>query len=119
MKRILVIDDDHFNLEALVELLEFNGYDVRAADSGERGLQLAREMHPDMIMCDILMTPISGFDVIQALNVGEDTAHIPVIIVSALTEPASIHRGMELGAIEFLRKPFEQNQLLAALRQPA
>ncbi|HLA43080.1 MAG TPA: response regulator [Aggregatilineales bacterium] len=119
MKQILVIDDDVLNLEAIVELLQFNGYDVVAADSGEEGVQLARKIHPDVIMCDILMTPISGFDVIQILSQDAETASIPVIIVSALTEPSNIHRGLELGAVEYLRKPYEHEELLATLRQKA
>ncbi len=104
---ILVVDDTPENIEVLRQLLRAD-YTIHAAISGEKGLEIARRMpQPDIILLDIMMPGIDGYEVCRQLKGDPLTAHIPVVFISALDQVGHETRGLELGAVDYIRKPFE------------
>ncbi|MDC6389091.1 response regulator [Maribacter sp. PR1] len=115
MKQILLIEDDRALRENTEELLELSGYSVLTAPNGKIGIQSAKENLPDIIVCDIMMPLIDGYGVLEELSSDEKTKHIPFIFLSAKTEHKEIRRGMDLGADDYLTKPFEEEDLISAV----
>ncbi|GGG43142.1 hypothetical protein GCM10011414_10990 [Croceivirga lutea] len=115
MKKILLIEDDRALRENTAELLELYGYKVRTAANGMDGLKYAQESPPDIILCDILMPKMNGYSVLQELAFDNNTRHIPFIFLSAKTELKEIRKGINLGADDYLTKPFDENDLLNAI----
>lgn len=115
MKKILVIDDAEFILESTATLLEFEGYTVITASDGEEGIAAAKEHKPDLILCDISMPNMDGYGVIQELRNESVTRTTPFIFLTAFTEKANMRQGMELGADDFLVKPYTRDELLSAI----
>lgn len=115
MKTILLIEDDRALRENTEELLELSGYSVITAPNGKVGIKVAKEHLPDIIICDIMMPMIDGYGVLAALSADETTKHIPFIFLSAKTEHKEIRKGMDLGADDYLTKPFEEEDLLSAV----
>ncbi len=115
MTKILVIDDEIDLLEEIADMLIFEGYDMFKAEGGEQGLQLAREEKPDLIVCDINMPDIDGHEVLERLRQDSFTSSIPFIFLTARAQPTEIREGMNLGADDYLTKPFEQTALLKAI----
>ncbi len=116
MKKILLIEDDTILRENTAELLELAGYEVRTATNGKKGIQATREYLPDVIVCDIMMPELDGYGVLEALYQDERTKGIPFIFLSAKTERGDIRKGMDLGADDYLTKPFEEGELLGAIQ---
>ena len=114
-RSILVIDDAETNLDMLVETLA-EDYDLFAALDGERGLQIAQESCPDLILLDIIMPGIDGYQVCAFLKSNPITRDIPVIFLTALTEIASKAKGFELGAVDYITKPFDTVEVKARVR---
>lgn len=110
-KRILLIDDEASLLKTVARRLKTWGYDTLTADSGEAGLRLAQEHHPDLVLLDIMMPKMKGRDVCAQLKADPKTADIPVIFLTALGLADHIQAGMSLGADDYLIKPFEPGQL--------
>lgn len=115
MKTILLIEDDHALRENTAELLQFSNYEVLTAPNGKLGIALAKEKLPDVIVCDIMMPKVDGYAVLEALTACEQTKHIPFIFLSAITEHKSVRKGMDLGADDYLTKPFEEEDLTSAI----
>lgn len=115
MKKILVIEDDQIMRENTAEILELANYEVITAPNGKVGAQLAREIHPDLIVCDIMMPELDGYGVLHVLSKDTKTASIPFIFLTAKAEKSEIRKGMELGADDYLTKPFEDSELLNAI----
>lgn len=115
MKTILLIEDDRALRENTEELLELSGYSVITAPNGKIGLALAKEKLPDIIICDIMMPIIDGHGVLKDLSADETTRQIPFIFLSAKTEHKEICKGMDLGADDYLTKPFEEENLISAI----
>ncbi|MUP47307.1 response regulator [Gramella sp. BOM4] len=115
MKKVLLIEDDMTVRENTAELLELSGYDVVTAPNGKTGIETAREAVPEIIVCDIMMPEVDGYGVLKALSEDPETANIPFIFLSAKTEHKDIRRGMDLGADDYLTKPFEEEDLLSAI----
>ncbi|HSI69984.1 MAG TPA: response regulator [Gillisia sp.] len=115
MKKILFIEDDTVVRENTAELLELADYNVVTASNGKIGVELARQEIPDIIICDIMMPELDGYGVLQSLSKDEATHHIPFIFLSAKTEHKDIRRGMDLGADDYLTKPFEEEELISAI----
>jgi two-component system, sensor histidine kinase and response regulator len=113
---ILVIEDDTAIRATLSDILEINGYAVIPATNGQEGVALARSHHPDVILTDIAMPGLNGFEVIRALHADEETRSIPIIIVSASLEREKTRQGMDLGAEDFIVKPFTEDQILRSIR---
>ena len=104
---ILIVDDVEDNLEILGDLLTFDGYNVQTARSGEGALKLVQESRPDLILLDILMPGMDGFEVCSRLKADEDTKDIPVIFVSSMTDIDSKVRGFKVGGVDYINKPFQ------------
>lgn len=102
--RALVIDDDAFIAGIYVISLKNAGIEVEAADNGEAGVVVAKEKSPDIILLDILMPGIDGFETLKRLKADEATAKIPVIILTSLAQNEDIDRGLKLGATAYLKK---------------
>lgn len=115
MNTILVIDDDPFFRSLVQTTLTDQGYHVIEADGGEVGLSLAVEHLPNLIISDLYMAKGDGYSVLQGLSLSPETAAIPIIIMTGQGDQSEIRRGMELGADDFLLKPFTQTSLLAAV----
>ena len=115
MKKILFIEDDTVVRENTAELLELSDFEVITASNGKIGLALAKKEKPDIIVCDIMMPELDGYGVLQALAEDPTTMQIPFIFLSARTEHKDIRRGMDLGADDYLTKPFEEEELLSAI----
>lgn len=115
MKKVLFIEDDTVVRENTAELLELSNYNVITGSNGRIGVSLAKQELPDIIICDIMMPELDGYGVLQALAEDPETRHIPFIFLSAKTEHKDIRRGMDLGADDYLTKPFEEEELLSAI----
>lgn len=109
--RILVVDDDERNRRLLIAMLEAEGYTVQEAVDGERALELVRQSPPDIILLDIMLPGIDGYEVARLLKANAATQAIPIIMVTALDDRASRLRGLEAGAEEFVTKPVDRNEL--------
>jgi CheY-like chemotaxis protein/CRP-like cAMP-binding protein len=115
MKKILLIEDDVTVRENTAELLELSNYEVVTAPDGKKGVDKAKEEIPDIIVCDIMMPELDGYDVLTRLSEDSETRGIPFIFLSAKTEHKDVRRGMDLGADDYLTKPFEEDDLLSAI----
>ncbi len=115
MKKVLLIEDDAALRENTAELLELNNYEVFTAPNGKIGIEKTKEVLPDVVVCDIMMPEIDGYGVLQDLSTDNRTMHIPFIFLSAKTEHKEIRRGMDLGADDYLTKPFEEEELVSAI----
>lgn len=115
MTKILIIEDTVKLRENLADALELQGYEVLHADNGKIGIQLAKEFSPDLILCDIVMPGLSGLEVLELLRSEDQQNTIPFIFISALAERKSIRVGMDLGADDYLTKPFSASELLSAI----
>lgn len=115
MKKILVIEDEEFVRENLVELLDVEGFEVFCAEGGYQGLDLARIHVPDLILCDVMMPELDGFGVLTALRKDSVLAAIPFIFLTAKAAKTDFRQGMELGADDYITKPFTRRELLGAI----
>lgn len=115
MKTILLIEDDTALRENTAELLELSGYKVSTAPNGKIGIEKAINEIPNVIICDIMMPEIDGYGVLEAMVSSENTSHIPFIFLSAKTEHKEVRRGMDMGADDYLTKPFDEEELLSAV----
>ncbi|QXP63697.1 MULTISPECIES: response regulator [unclassified Polaribacter] len=115
MRKILLIEDDVVLRENTSELLELSNYEVISAANGKIGVQLAKKIVPDIIVCDIMMPELDGYGVLEALTNNEITQHIPFIFLSAKTERCDVRKGMDLGADDYITKPFNEDELISAI----
>lgn len=115
MKKILLIEDDTVMRENTSEILELSGFDVTTAENGKKGVLIAKELRPDLIICDIMMPELDGYGVLHILSKDPATASIPFIFLTAKAERSEQRKGMELGADDYLTKPFEEMELLKAI----
>ncbi len=115
MKKILLIEDDTILRENTAELLELSNYDVVTAPNGKAGLETALTVIPDIIVCDIMMPELDGYGVLEGLSKQESTKYIPFIFLSAKTERKDVRKGMDLGADDYITKPFEEDELISAI----
>ena len=113
---ILVVDDEPESLRLLTNILHAHGYQVRPADTGELALESAREKAPDLILLDIRMPGLDGFEVCRRLKADLKTRDIPVMFLSASQEVEGRVEGLQLGAVDFVTKPFRREELLARVR---
>ncbi len=120
---ILVVDDTIANLRLLTDLLDNRGFDVRPVTSGRMALAMAEHSPPDLVLLDISMPEMDGFEVCKALKAADSTRDVPVIFLTALTETNEKVRAFEFGAVDYITKPFQFEEVLArvethlALRQ--
>lgn len=116
MTKILIIEDTAHLRESITEALELEGFEILQASDGETGINMALQFRPDLILCDIVMPGIDGYEVLQALKSETDDASFPFIFITALAERKNYREGMELGADDYLIKPFTVIELLKAIK---
>lgn len=110
---ILAVEDDRTSMKLLTSVLTTAGYRVHPATSGEQAMELVTASPPELILLDIIMPGIDGFEVCRWLKAQETTSHIPVLFLSATSEPKERLEGFRLGAVDFISKPFQRDELLA------
>jgi CRP-like cAMP-binding protein len=115
MKTVLFIDDNAELRENMSEILELANYNVLLAENGKEGVALAIRYKPDVIICDIMMPELDGYGVIHLLQKNPETQSIPFIFLTAKTERIDVRKGMELGADDYITKPFSGTELLNAI----
>jgi CheY-like chemotaxis protein len=115
MKTILVIDDNNEIRENTAEILDMAGYRTVTAENGKMGVTQALKEKPDLIVCDIMMPDLDGYGVLHLLKKNPETENIPFIYLTAKTERADLRKGMELGADDYIMKPFDDLELLRAI----
>ncbi|WP_420318548.1 response regulator [Ekhidna sp.] len=115
--RILVIEDQEDVRENIVELLELSNYQVESAPNGKEGIKKALESPPDLILCDIMMPEMDGYEVLYLLTKNPSTASLPFIFLTAKAEKSDFRKGMNMGADDYITKPFEEMELLGAIER--
>lgn len=113
--RILIIEDNNDIRESTVEILQLAGYEVLEANNGKTGVDLATQSKPDLILCDIMMPELDGYGVLYLLGKNPETASIPFIFLTAKAERVDFRKGMEMGADDYLTKPFDDLELMNAI----
>lgn len=115
MKKILLIEDNKEVRENTAEILELAGYSVATAPDGKSGVEEVKKNIPDLIICDIMMPVLDGYGVLHLLNKDSKTSSIPFIFLTAKAERSDMRRGMEMGADDYITKPFDKIELLNAV----
>ena len=115
MKSILVIEDNKDIRENTAEILDLAGYKTYTAENGKKGVDIALKEKPDVIVCDIMMPELDGYGVLHLLKKNTVTENIPFIFLTAKTERSDFRKGMEMGADDYISKPFDDIELLNAI----
>jgi len=115
MRRLLVIDDHDDIRENIAEILTLAGYEVFTAENGKRGVETALKENPELVICDIMMPELDGYGVLHLLRKNEATVNTPFIFLTAKTERTDFRKGMEMGADDYITKPFDDIELLNAI----
>lgn len=115
MKKILVIDDDDTLRSNTALYLQMSGFEIIVAENGAEGVRLARKNLPDLVICDITMPGMDGYAVIENLSKTPETAIIPFIFLTAKSEKEDFRMGMQLGADDYIAKPFNFDDLISAI----
>ncbi len=115
VKKILVVDDSPTERYFLVELLSKNGYQVLTAENGEEGVSKAKAEQPDLVLMDVVMPGVNGYQATRALNRDETTQHIPVILCTSKGLETDKIWGLRQGAVDYLVKPVDGDELLAKI----
>lgn len=115
MSKVLVIEDNNEICENIVEILELADYEVIVAKNGKEGVSMATKNLPDVILCDIMMPELDGYGVLYLLNKNPETNTIPFIFITSKSERLDLRKGMEMGADDYLTKPFGRLELLNAI----
>jgi CheY-like chemotaxis protein len=115
MKKILLIEDNNEIRENTSEILELDGYEVITAENGKLGVELASNTKPDLIICDIMMPVLDGYSVLHLLSKNPETENIPFIFLTAKADRQDFRKGMEMGADDYITKPFDDVDLLNAI----
>lgn len=103
-KKILIVEDDKFLRELISQKLQKEGYDITEAVDGEEGVKKSRDSKPDLILLDLILPGIDGFEVLSRVKEDAESKSVPVIILSNLGQKEDVERGMKLGAVDFLIK---------------
>ncbi len=116
MAKVLIIDDSPTEMQLLTNIMEKNGYEVITAKNGHSGIAVARRTQPELILMDVVMPGMNGFQATRQLSKDEKTAHIPVVIITTKDQETDRIWGMRQGAKDFLTKPVQETKLLTTVR---
>ncbi|MCU0641126.1 MAG: response regulator [Candidatus Margulisbacteria bacterium] len=116
-KVVLIVDDEPTIVTIIGDLLQLSGYDTLSAGDAEEAEQAIRAHRPDLILLDVMMPKTSGFDLCRKLKATPDYKEIPIIFVSVMNKPEDLAKGKELGAADYVPKPFDPNDLLARIKR--
>jgi adenylate cyclase len=114
--RILIVDDTPANIQTLTATLKEKGYQISVAMNGKQALDVLARVQPDLILLDVMMPEMDGFETCQRIKASENWSGIPIIFLTAKTETSDIVRGFELGAVDYVAKPFNAHELLARVQ---
>jgi two-component system, LuxR family, sensor kinase FixL len=114
--RILLVDDDPTNLQILHQVLGGRGYKLIIAKSGEDALKIAERMKPHLVLLDIMMPGIDGYETCKRLKENPETSNAAIIFLSAMDNPEDKKKGLEMGAIDFIQKPFQSDHVIATVQ---
>ncbi|MGQ0601283.1 MAG: response regulator transcription factor [Anaerolineales bacterium] len=117
MAKILIAEDERDIRDLVSFTLQYAGYDVLTASNGEEALQLAFNEKPDLILSDVRMPKMTGYEVCKRLKADPETQHIPVVFLSAKGQEAEVQTGLAVGATDYLLKPFAPDQLMARVAE--
>ena len=112
-RRILAVDDEPHILKLVAFSLRAGGFEVLEASDGASAIEIARAQQPDLILMDVMMPALNGYDACRLLKADADTAHIPVVMLTAKTQAAEQKTGLECGALDYICKPFAPKDLVA------
>ena len=115
-ERVLIVDDTPANIQAVAGILKSEGYQLTIATSGQQALDILERIRPDLILLDVMMPELDGFETCQRLKASTLWREIPVIFLTARTEVTDIVRGFEVGAVDYVAKPFNAHELLARVK---
>jgi CRP/FNR family transcriptional regulator, polysaccharide utilization system transcription regulator len=115
MKKILIIEDNKDVRENIVEILSLAGYEVTSAENGKLGISSVFTFKPDLILCDVMMPELDGYGVMKILQSNAQFSHIPLIFLTAKSEKTDMRKGMALGAVDYIIKPFDDTDLLTSI----
>src|SRR5262249_4597776 len=113
---ILAVDDDESNLQLLRDVCESSGWSVATEKDGDRGLARAREVKPDVVLLDIMMPGTGGRELLASMQADSELKWVPVVFVTAVNDPRSEEKAFQLGAVDYVRKPFRVFDLQARIR---
>jgi DNA-binding response OmpR family regulator len=113
---ILVVDDTTTNLEIIQHFLRESGFQALTAINGARAFEQIQSRPPDLILLDVIMPGIDGFEICQKLKANPETSDIPIIFMTSISDTVSKVKGLELGAVDYIIKPFQSEELLARIR---
>lgn len=117
MPKILIAEDEQDILELIIFTLQFGGHEVIPTTNGEKALEMARKESPDLALLDVRMPLMSGYEVCSQIKSDLEIQHIPVVFLSAKGQEAEIKTGYEMGAVDYILKPFAPDQLLNRLEE--
>ena len=115
MRKILIAEDERDILDLIMFTSQFGGYDVIPTSNGEDALEMVHKEQPDLILLDVRMPRMSGYEVCKRIKAKDDTRNIPVVFLSAKGQEAEVLTGYEMGAVDYILKPFAPDQLLESL----
>ncbi len=115
MRSLLIIDDHDDIRENIAEILTLGGYKTMTAENGKKGVEIAIREKPELVICDIMMPELDGYGVLHLLKKNPETENIPLIFLTAKTERSDFRKGMEMGADDYITKPFDEIELLNAI----
>lgn len=116
MTKILIVDDNNLNLRLLTEILEDEGYEIRPVNEALKAIEAAKEFKPEIILLDIMMPDIDGFQLCKNMKSDFDLKDIPIIMVTAKTEGTDIKKALELGAFDYVKKPVDEIEVIARVQ---
>jgi len=116
-KKILVIEDEKDQLENICFVLEQAGFETIAANDGVKGLEMAKATKPDLVICDLNLPGLTGYEVIEKIREDPEISEVPIIILSVFPQPENLDIGLRLKVQEYIVKPFNFNDLLARVKQ--
>ncbi len=117
MATIIVIEDEADLRDGLIDTLVLEGFNALGAENGQVGLQLINSAKPDLIICDVLMPVLDGYGVLNALKANPETAHIPLLFLTARVSQEDIQKGLAMGAADYITKPFKPVDLIDKIRR--
>lgn len=117
MARILIAEDERDIRDLITFTLKFSGHEVFAAPNGEEAVSMARQVMPDIILMDVRMPKMTGYEACAAMKADPTIAHIPVVFLSAKGQESEVQTGIDLGAVEYILKPFAPDQLSTRVKE--
>jgi DNA-binding response OmpR family regulator len=116
-KKVLIVDDEPSLIVALQFLMEQNGYETIVAFSGEEAMEAIAKYHPDLVLLDIMLPVVDGFEVCQRVRENPDWKDIRIVLLTALGSEAHVTKGLDLGADAYVTKPFSNTDLMAKVKE--